>query len=243
MIDDPAGEARIPDWKRVDSDPVSPATQTFLRNELQRRAGWVDDLDTYLRAFVAGRSVLDLGAVGHEESRAKDADWKHRKITEWAGRVVGIDILPDAVAALQRQGFDVRVADATSDADLGERFERIYVGDVIEHVNDPVRLLTFAKRHLAPSGEVLVKTPNPHFAGYLWRNWRYGTFVANAEHISWVGPSMALELGRRSGLLLDRYFRVRPRRAGLFRSAAYRLSGLVVGNSEILNPSFLYLYR
>ena len=55
------------------------------------------------------------------------------------------------------KGFDFRHVDATSDVDLGDRFDRVFIGDVIEHVNDPVALLNFAKRHLQPNGRILVR--------------------------------------------------------------------------------------
>ncbi len=50
---------------------------------------------------------------------------------------MGIDVLPTPVADFNAEGYDIRIVDATSEADLGERIDIVYVGDVIEHVNDP----------------------------------------------------------------------------------------------------------
>jgi 2-polyprenyl-3-methyl-5-hydroxy-6-metoxy-1,4-benzoquinol methylase len=60
-----------------------------------------------------------------------------------------LDILAPLVEELRGRGFNVRCVDATSDADLGERFEIVFAGDVIEHVDNAVALLRFAGRHLA----------------------------------------------------------------------------------------------
>jgi SAM-dependent methyltransferase len=232
-----------PDWSRIDTDPVSRRVRAYLRSELRSRSGLVVDLDAYLERFTRGHVVLDIGAADHDETHAEAVDWKHAKIVSWAARAVGVDVLPEQVTRLRNRGFDIRLVDATSDVDLGERFDRIFAGDVIEHVNDPVGLLRFAGRHLKPGGEILVKTPNPQFLAYIWRSLRDGTFIANAEHTCWIGPSMALELGRRSGLSLERYFRLRSRRPTAVSALIYRVCDAMLGDNELLNASFLYVFR
>ncbi len=232
-----------PDWHSISPDPVSAPVRAFLRSQLRQRRARAYDFNAFLQDFVAGRSVLDVGAVAHDEGHVASDEWNHGKIKRWAARTVGVDVLPEQVAVLQQQGLDVRLVDATSDTDLGERFERVFIGDVVEHVDDPVRLLRFAKRHLQANGEILVKTPNPHFVLYLWRDLRDGTAITNAEHVSWISPSMAFELARRADLTLSRYFLLRASRGKPLRSIAYRLLGFVIGDSELLNASFLYVYR
>ena len=100
-------------------------------------------------------------------------------------------------------GYDVRLMDATSDDDMGERFERVVIGDVIEHVDDQVKLLKFAARHLAPGGRILCTTPNPFYVGYFVEMFRHGMVIENAEHVGFITPSNALELAHRAGVRLD----------------------------------------
>ena len=78
-----------------------------------------------------------------------------------ARRCVGVDVIEELVAELNARGFNVACVDATSEHDLGERFEIVFIGDVLEHVNDPSRLLAFGARHLAPEGRIYATTPNP----------------------------------------------------------------------------------
>ena len=73
-------------------------------------------------------------------------------IKDNAARCVGVDIISDLVEQLVKDGFDVVCEDATSDAYLGQTFDVVYIGDVIEYVSYPSRLLNFAKRHLVPGG-------------------------------------------------------------------------------------------
>lgn len=163
-----------------------------------------EDAALFYQRYFAGMSVLDIGMVGHAIANSFKADWRHDNIRKIAARTVGIDIVEKAVLELQQKGYDVRLVDATSDIDIGERFQRVVLGDVIEHVDNPVALLRFAARHLAEDGLVVCTTPNPLYIGNVWEIIRHGALIANAEHVSWITPSNALELAYRAGLSLKR---------------------------------------
>lgn len=40
------------------------------------------------------------------------------------------------------------------------KFDLVVMCDVLEHVNDPVDLINFCKKHLTPDGHILVSLPN-----------------------------------------------------------------------------------
>lgn len=193
-------------WRAVSVNPVAPE----VHHHLLRRLSAIRELphgtwDEQLGSWCRDRTVLDIGCVEHDPSHYDAPGWRHGLLARHAARLVGVDILATEVATLRQRGFDIRCVDATSDADLGERFARVVLGDVIEHVDDPVRLLRFAARHLDAAGEITVTTPNPFFIGHILRAIREGTFIANAEHVSWITPTNAIELGHRAGLELIRY--------------------------------------
>jgi 2-polyprenyl-3-methyl-5-hydroxy-6-metoxy-1,4-benzoquinol methylase len=81
----------------------------------------------------------------------------------------------------------------------------VFAGDVIEHVNDPVALLRFAKRHLRADGAILLTTPNPFAPRFRQHRARRGTryVMANLEHTRWVSISNMHELAWRAGLELS----------------------------------------
>lgn len=191
------------DWRKVSSDPTSrQATlglDAFLRSitsvEETTRIDMVLD-------FCRGHDVLDIGAGEHDVSFFSEEGWEHGRIAKVAKRVVAAELMLDLCEHYNAKGFDFRCVDATSDVDLGDRFDRVFVGDVIEHVNDPVALLTFAKRHLRPNGRILVTTPNP-FAPRFRRHQRqmHTRYVmANLEHTRWVSISNMHEIVWRAGL-------------------------------------------
>jgi 2-polyprenyl-3-methyl-5-hydroxy-6-metoxy-1,4-benzoquinol methylase len=190
-------------WRDVSKDPNSPEVRAFLQGQLTDAYGpRVESFQEFVADFVRDRSVLDIGVVGHVVERSGNEDFRHGFIKKLARHLVGIDILEEPIKHLKFLGYDVRLVDATSDTDMGERFERVVVGDVIEHVDDPVKLVRFAARHLAPGGQILCTTPNPLYVGYLVEMFRHGMVIENAEHVNFIIPSNALEVAHRAGAKL-----------------------------------------
>lgn len=227
------------DWLDVTQDPVSPTTHDFLVGEMRRsKRITTGPYPDFLRVRLAGRSVMDIGVVEHDPARIGGPDWMHDLVRDAASTTLGIDIVEAGIEVLEARGYRVALVDATSDRDLGERFDVVHVGDVLEHVANPVAMLEFAGRHLAPCGEILVRTPNPWWFSHILRNVREGVLIANAEHVSWITPTLALEIGRRAGLRLDEYWLV----TGSVRSAGRRLVHAVLRGSELLAPHYLYVF-
>lgn len=229
-----------PDWTAISDDPNDPRAKRLVRAWLGRIRRVITDTDLtgHVERLVKGMSVLDIGVVSHSARYFDQPGWRHGRIVRAAARCVGLDVLPALVQELRGRGFDVRCIDATSDFDLGERFDVVFVGDVIEHVDNAVALLRFARRHLRPGGSVYVATPNP-FSRKFYRQFMHeGVVVVNLDHVAWITPTMALELGRRSGLELASYQLVKPMSALslLWRKlVAWRLQPV-----EFSFPDYLY---
>ncbi len=190
------------DWTSYSDDPNNKqARAEVLPWLLSRREVHLDrDLMDYVCDRTRGKQVLDIGVVSHSASYFDDPGWRHARIREVARQCVGVDIIAPLVQELNERGYDVRVVDATSDADLGERFEIVFIGDTVEHVDNPVALLRFAGRHLTPDGRILVTTPNPFSRKFFRRFRRLGTPIVNLDHCAWFTPTTALEIGRRAGV-------------------------------------------
>ncbi|MEK6958769.1 MAG: class I SAM-dependent methyltransferase [archaeon] len=191
-----------------DSNASDQVLKFLLSHRIINKKG---NLKDFVVRQMAGKDVLDIGACEHDlEHMNERSDWLHGKICAVAKSCKGVDILPKLVDKLNAEGYDFVLTDATSDTYLGKKFDVVNIGDVIEHVDDPVRLLKFAKRHLKKGGEIFVATPNPFFIKTIMLLFTQGTVVANLEHVSWVTPSLALEISRRAGVKLDRYYVSHP---------------------------------
>lgn len=119
----------------------------------------------FLRPLVEGKDVLEIGPaelVG-TVNRQKRERWIHGRIAEAANRLVGIEISEEQAEALRAEGYDIRVGDAQT-FDVGEAFDVIVAGELIEHLSNPGLFLDRALSHLRPGGVLALTTPNRYSA-------------------------------------------------------------------------------
>jgi len=197
------------DWTLISDNPNNPEAKALVFQELQRIQKVHCDIDLvgYVKRAATGKRLLDIGMA--DPSHFLGDAWRHHQFASTASYCLGIDINTDLIERASQQGYNVRQVDATSDLDLGERFDLVFNGDVIEHVDNPIRLMKFSERHLMPGGRIFVSTPNP-FSRKSYRKFkRNKTVFVNLDHIAWFTPTMALEIARRSGLRLEHVHLIR----------------------------------
>lgn len=230
-------------WRDISRNPVDPKVHGFMLSHLKSKRLITRDLLKFLEEFVTNKNVLDIGVVEHDISHIESENWKHKKLAHWSKRLVGVDILSKEIEHLNRIGYDVRLVDATSNVDIGERFERIVIGDVIEHVSNPVQLLEFASRHLSSDGLIMVSTPNPFCYAFILRLIKEGTFIANAEHVSWITPTMAVELASRAKVSLINYYAVVGAPRSILKRIIKRAIRLLLPEDcEIYAGAYIYIF-
>lgn len=231
------------DWTESTDDPLDGPVRVQIESYARSISGIVNQsLGDLFCKESQGQTVLHIGCYEHSDKYMQSPDWKHRRMAAVAKRMVGLDINEAGVTAMREQGFEAVCADATSEVDLGDRFDRVIIGDVIEHVGDAQGLLAFGARHLKPGGKMIISTPNPFFIGHVRKAWRSRPMIANFEHVSWVSESNMLELARRTGLELSRIrYPVGNTSRSLILSLVKRLSYPVAGTA--LFTSIVYTLR
>lgn len=148
--------------------------------------------------FINGKKVLDLGCVQYDLSSTKNPNWLHGIINEHAGSVLGVDYLAKEVAALNQQGYNVVCVDVER-MELGEQFDVIVAGDIIEHLSNCGQFMERVYGHLATDGLFLVTTPNPiHFLRFVQLLIK-GQVGANREHTCWFTKRVLNQLAGRHG--------------------------------------------
>jgi len=108
-----------------------------------------------IRMAGEGKRVLELGCHAGDVSR---------ELVKRGARVWGVELDRDAAALAEESCEKVIVADLDEldpKAAFGdERFDLVVIGDVLEHLADPLKILKDARGLLAPGGAVLVSVPN-----------------------------------------------------------------------------------
>jgi 2-polyprenyl-3-methyl-5-hydroxy-6-metoxy-1,4-benzoquinol methylase len=157
-----------------------------------------------LARLVAGQRVLDLGCAQHNVAQWAGTDtWLHEHLVRSAASVTGVDFLPAAVAAMQARGYTAVVGDACH-LNLGERYDVVVAGELLEHVEEPGPFLASIRAHLEPGGRLVLTTPHAYFLYHVLeayccdpgRRW-------NPEHVAWYEPFTLTNLLARQGFAVE----------------------------------------
>ncbi len=155
----------------------------------------IPDRISYVCDYSRGKKIIHVGCLDHEQLIQKkiDADtWLHKKIDEVAAKQVGIDINRPALAFVKEKTIyqNVFYEDITSDEPVGsmiqeEQWDAMILGEILEHVNDPIQFLKKLKSKYAPFvKEVLISVPN----AFALENFRFALSHKeniNSDHRFW----------------------------------------------------------
>lgn len=156
----------------------------------------------YIRPFVEGRDVLDMGVVAHDTKTYEHDNWLHKHIVTASKECVGIDMLDDGIAFLREKGFQVQVGDAQG-FNLNRQFDVIVAGDIIEHLHDFPGFFGSVRKHLKPNGRLIITTCNPWFFVRCLQALFKGKSYVNPEHTAWFCAETLSELVRRFGFHVE----------------------------------------
>lgn len=211
----PSGRSR---WTDVADDPNDPAALVARARTLQ--SAWraeVPDRVDFLLARCRGRRVLDIGCVAHDTARMSSATWLHARLASVASSCLGVDVLEEGVAEMNKRGYSAVAHDLTDGpGPVAARgpFDVVVAGELIEHVADLGMIFRTARDVLEPSGILIVTTPNP-YAPHRVRAGQRGICWENVDHIVYAFPSGIAELAERNGLVLAEAATTSPKRRPL----------------------------
>ena len=152
--------------------------RAFLQPKRFTAGAFVERGDA-IRPFVEGRTVLDLGCA----SAFGRPDWMHAQLSGMASQLVGVDLDDAAVGRIRSEGYDVRQGDAEN-LNLDERFDVVFAGELIEHLERFPDFFESVRRHLAPGGKLVLTTPNPFALSCFIYRMSKDVWV-NSDHTCW----------------------------------------------------------
>jgi len=194
----------------------------------------VEDRFDVIRRYVEHKEVLDCGCVGGGPGAE---DWLHGRLVEVSKRVVGVDIQKEGVERLRKLGYEVVWGDVTT-MNLGEKFDVIVAGELIEHLPNQGLFLENMKRHLKRRGVLVLTTPNAlAFPTYLVVYLRRQRQNCLEEHICLHTANTIKVLARKHGFEIVElcYYFGRPSK----KSLGWYLAKLLYSFFPALSPNLL----
>ncbi len=161
-----------------------------------------------IRFVGSGQRVLEVGCAGGHVTE---------HLVERGNEVVGVELDPDAAEQARRFAAEVHVADIdlvpVSSLVTGP-FDVAVLGDVLEHLRDPVAALRDVVGVLAENGRLVVSLPNvAHIdvrAMLLLGEWHYQDVgVLDRTHLRWFTRESVRELLAEVGFVATAVERVR----------------------------------
>jgi len=174
--------------------------------------------------YVSSGTVLDLGVVdgrrafSAEENLENFSTSLHEHIRRLNPSVVGVDYDAHGVQILKQHGYNVVCADVES-MDLKQQFDTVVGGEIIEHLPNPGRALATIRKHLKPSGRLILTTCNPFFIRQVWNILRYNNVRVHEEHTAWFDPHTIGWLLWISGYEIEQLYWLGSRRLGSWYKA------------------------
>lgn len=155
----------------------------------------IDNRLDYIIGYAAGKKVIHVGCVDHIpliEKKIKDNLWLHKRIDEVAQKQIGIDINREGIALVKEKfGYqnvyyeDIAGNEAPGSFIQKEKWDVMILGEILEHVDNPVHFLKQLKAKYAPfATEILVSVPNAFAWENFWLALRQKECI-NTDHRAW----------------------------------------------------------
>jgi hypothetical protein len=149
-----------------------------------------------LAKLVAGKNIIHVGCVDHLpllEDKRRQGLWLHEVLSQSASRCVGLDINQEGCEYMRKLGYkDILHFDMINDELPAEikkqKFACLVLGEIIEHVDNPVAFLTALRDKFIDVAEtIILTTPN----AFRFQNMVYTILrreCINSDHRYWFTP-------------------------------------------------------
>jgi SAM-dependent methyltransferase len=171
-----------------------------------------------------GPRVLHVGCVNHEtpKTAGEMTHWAHGALINAGFSVLGTDIIRDSLQRMANDGLEVAYLDAQSIPPSGEKFDTIFAGELIEHLENPGLFLRGCLPRLKPHGRLVLSTPNVRSPLYALHFLKTGGKTAHPEHCAWYDEPFLRQLLERCGYKIVRFEYLDDFRPEISESRSYK---------------------
>jgi hypothetical protein len=169
----------------------------------------------FLTSLVKGKRVIHLGCLDHLpliDEKIGRRQWLHKELTESAERCLGVDIDAEAKEYVEKtHGYKNIVLGDFTESVLPEiasaQWDYAILGEILEHIDNPVAYLNAIKRLYASNiREIVITVPNA-WTQTAMRMANASAEIINSDHRYWFTPYTLAKVIVRAGMeIQDLYF-------------------------------------
>ena len=169
---------------------------------------------TKLEELVKGKKIIHLGCCDHIpliKKKIENNVWLHSRVTDTAEKCLGIDIDEDGIDYLRKElsHDNVIQADITSagiEEVTSERWDYILIGEILEHVDNPIAFLSSINELYGKYiDRIIITVPNA-FSLHNFTSVKKHDENINSDHRYWFSPYTLGKIGTRAGLAVEEFF-------------------------------------
>lgn len=163
----------------------------------------------YLAEYALNKRIIHVGCADHIPiilEKVKNDTWLHQRIEKVAARQIGVDILEEAVTYVKEKlGFsNILCMDILRDSVPAEisslAWDSMIMGELVEHIDNPVEFLSAINKKYAPYvNELVITVPNALSIANFYQATRKNTERINTDHRYWFTPYTLNKILLRAG--------------------------------------------
>jgi 2-polyprenyl-3-methyl-5-hydroxy-6-metoxy-1,4-benzoquinol methylase len=157
----------------------------------------VVDRFSFLKESLSNKKILHIGCADHLnliDKKRNAGIWIHESLSEISSECIGIDINRKAIDYIRDHLGITNVICADVTKKIPEfllkppAWDIVFLGEIIEHLNDPVAFLTILKNNIGSNANELVITAPNALRWQNFKNAQKGIECINSDHRYWFTP-------------------------------------------------------
>ncbi|MDF1689079.1 MAG: hypothetical protein P1U35_05685 [Cycloclasticus sp.] len=167
-----------------------------------------------IKKILSGKAVIHVGCADHLpliEQKMESSSWLHAEMGKVVSNLIGLDNNQDAIDFIKAKGVEnVYFTDIIKNDVLQEiknnKWDYLFLGEIVEHVNDPVLFLKAIKSKYEKRVEfIIITVPN----AFRLANFKYALSskeLINSDHRYWFTPYTIAKVLTQSGMVVSDYY-------------------------------------
>lgn len=167
--------------------------------------------------IVSNKAVLHIGCADHPpliQKKVEENNWLHANLERVSKKIVGVDISEKGIDEARKYTksllYKANVAEQWSSDLSSHSFDIAVLGEIIEHVDDPVSFLKQIKKNSNGSVKKLLITAPNAWSFLNIRSLLRGKEYINTDHRFWFTPFTLAKVLDRAGWKASRCWYTEP---------------------------------